>query len=157
ERLAALRGFLDESDYGRAERKRIAGDASARSYERLTLGDRHVILMNSPRRPDGPPVRDGLPYSAIAPLAEDVRPVVALPPGLREQGFSAPQIHAADLDAGFLILEDLGGDGLVEGDPPEPMGYRYQTAIDALIELHRLLLPDTLSVPPDLSHHIPPY
>ena len=45
----------------------------------------------------------------------------------------------------------------VEGDPPAPMGFRYQTAVDALIELHRLVLPDTLSVPPDLTHHIPPY
>ena len=34
--------------------------------------------MNSPRRPDGPPVRDGKPYSAIAHLAEDVTPFVAM-------------------------------------------------------------------------------
>ena len=157
ERLAAVRKFLDESDFGAAARKRIAGDASARSYERLTLGGRQVILMSSPRRSDGPPVRNGLPYSAIAHLAEDVRPFVALAHGLKEQGFSAPEIYAADLDAGFLILEDLGGDAVVEGDPPEPMGYRYQTAIDALIELHRLVLPDTLEVPPEPSHRIPPY
>jgi aminoglycoside/choline kinase family phosphotransferase len=157
ERMAAVRKFLDESGFGEAERKRIAGDASARSYERLTLGERHVLLMNSPRRPDGPPVRNGLPYSAIARLAEDVKPFVALAHGLREHGFSAPEIHAADLETGFLILEDLGSDGVVEGDPPEPMGYRYQTAIDALVELHRLVLPDTLPVPPDLTHRIPPY
>jgi len=157
ERMAAARKFLDESPYADAERKRIAGDASARSYERLTMGDRHVILMNSPRRPDGPPVRNGLPYSAIAHLAEDVKPFVALAHGLKEHGFSAPEIYAADLDAGFLVLEDLGGDCVVEGDPPEPMGFRYQTAIDAMVELHRLVLPDTLPVPPDLTHHIPPY
>ena len=34
--------------------------------------------MNAPRRPDGPPVRDGKPYSAIAHLAEDVKPFVAM-------------------------------------------------------------------------------
>jgi tRNA threonylcarbamoyl adenosine modification protein YjeE len=157
ERLAAVRKFLDESDFGAAKRKRIAGDASARSYERLTLGGRQVILMSSPRRPDGPPVRNGLPYSAIAHLAEDVRPFVAIAQGLTEQGFSAPEIYAADLDEGFLILEDLGGDAMVEGDPPAPIGFRYQTAIDALVELHRLVLPDTLEVPPDLTHRIPPY
>ena len=39
--------------------------------------------MNSPRRPDGPPVRDGKPYSAIAHLAEDVKPFVAMANGLR--------------------------------------------------------------------------
>jgi len=156
-RLAAVRKFLDESDYGDAERERVAGDASARSYERLTLGHRRVILMNSPRRPDGPPVRNGRPYSAIAHLAEDVRPFVALAHGLKEHGFSAPEIYAADLAAGFLILEDLGSDAVVEGDPPEPMGFRYQTAVDALIELHRLVLPDTLPIPPDDEHRIPPY
>src|ERR1700719_1305363 len=108
ERLVALRKFLDQSEHGEAERVRIAGDASARSYERLTLGRRHVILMSSPRRPDGPPVRNGLPYSAIAHLAEDVKPFVALADGLRERGFSTPEIYAADLDAGFAVLEDLG-------------------------------------------------
>ena len=37
--------------------------------------------MNAPRRPDGPPVRDGKPYSAIAHLAEDVKPFVAMAQG----------------------------------------------------------------------------
>jgi tRNA threonylcarbamoyl adenosine modification protein YjeE len=157
ERMAAARKFLDESPYADAERRRIAGDASARSYERLTMGDRHVILMNSPRRPDGPPVRSGLPYSAVAHLAEDVKPFVALAQGLKERGFSAPEIYAADLDAGFLVLEDLGSDCVVEGDPPEPMGHRYQTALDMLIALHKLSLPDTLPVEPGVSHRIPPY
>jgi tRNA threonylcarbamoyl adenosine modification protein YjeE len=157
ERMAAARKFLDESPYADAERKRIAGDASARSYERLTMGDRHVILMNSPRRPDGPPVRNGLPYSAVAHLAEDVKPFVALAHGLKERGFSAPEIYAADLDAGFLVLEDLGSDCVVEGDPPEPMGHRYQTAVDMLIALHKLSLADTLPVEPGVSHRIPPY
>ena len=63
--------------YGQAERRRIQGDASTRSYERLRLGEQRAILMNSPRRPDGPPVRDGKPYSAIAHLAEDIVPFVA--------------------------------------------------------------------------------
>jgi tRNA threonylcarbamoyl adenosine modification protein YjeE len=157
ERLAALRKFLDQSDYGEAERERLAGDASARSYERLAIGSRRVILMNSPRRPDGPPVRDGKPYSAVAHLAEDVKPFVALANGLRERGFSTPQIFAADLDEGFLVLEDLGSDGVVEGDPPEPIGHRYQTAVDALIALHQLTVPDTLPVAPLISHQIPSY
>jgi N-acetylmuramate 1-kinase len=157
ERIAAVRQFLDQSDYGEAERERVAGDASARSYERLTLGDRRVILMNSPRRPDGPPVRNGLPYSAIAHLSEDVKPFVALAHGLKERGFSAPDIHVADLETGFLILEDLGSDGVVEGDPPEPLGHRYQTAVDMLLALHQLSLPDTLPVLPEQSHRIPPY
>ena len=81
-------------------------------YERLTLGERHVILMNSPRRPDGPPVKDGKPYSAIAHLAEDTKPFVAIAQGLRAHGFSAPAIYAADLAEGFIVLEDLGNESV---------------------------------------------
>jgi tRNA threonylcarbamoyl adenosine modification protein YjeE len=157
ERLAAVRKFLDDSDYADPERERIAGDASTRSYERLTIGSRRMILMNSPRRPDGPPVRNGLPYSAIAHLAEDVKPFVAIANGLRERGFSAPEIYAADLADGFLILEDLGSHGVVEGKPPAPIEHCYQTAVDVLVALHQMALPDTLPVAPLVTHRIPPY
>src|SRR5215469_12808774 len=37
EQIAASRSFLDAAGYGEAARERVAGDASARSYERLTL------------------------------------------------------------------------------------------------------------------------
>ena len=41
--------------------------------------------MDAPRQPDGPPIRDGMPYSRIAHLAEDmVRPFVAI--GARAAG-----------------------------------------------------------------------
>ena len=157
ERIGAIRRFLDANDYREVERERIAGDASARSYERLTAGDRKLILMNSPRRPDGPPVRNGLPYSAIAHLAEDAAPFVALANGLRERGFSTPQVHAADLSAGLLILEDLGREIVVEGDPPAPIGSRYLAAIDVLATLHGMTLPATLPASPTVNHTIPPY
>jgi tRNA threonylcarbamoyl adenosine modification protein YjeE len=157
ERIAAARRFLDEAGYAEATRERLAGDASARSYERITLGDRRLILMNSPRRPDGPPVRRGKPYSAIAHLAEDVTPFVAMANGLRERGFSAPRIYATDLAEGFLILEDLGHEGVVEGDPAAPIVDRYQAAVDVLVALHRLSLPDMLPITPQLIHRIPSY
>ena len=44
--------------------------------------------MISPRRADGPPVRRGKPYSAIAKLAESVHAFVAIDRGLRALGFS---------------------------------------------------------------------
>jgi aminoglycoside/choline kinase family phosphotransferase len=135
----------------------MQGDASTRSYERLVHDGRKLVLMNAPRRPDGPPVRGGLSYSAIAHLAEDVKPFVAMARALRERGLSAPQIHSADMEEGFLLLEDLGGDTVVEGDPPAPMGFRYQTAVDVLIALHKLTLPDTLSVAPTIDYRLPPY
>ncbi len=157
DRLAAMLAFLDKAGFGAAARARIAGDASSRSYERLDLGGKPFILMNAPRRADGPPVRDGLPYSAIAHLAEDVTPFIAIANGLRERGFSAPQVFAADRDAGFLLLEDLGTELVVAGDPPLPVAERYERAIDVLVDLHRHDLPETLPTPPHGTHALPPY
>src|SRR5687767_1443187 len=124
ERIAAIRRFLDATGLADAERARIQGDASTRSYERLTRGGQHAILMNSPRRPDGPPVRHGKPYSQIAHLAEDIIPFVAMAKGLRQVGLSAPQIHEAEIQEGLLIIEDLGDEPFVAGDPPKPIEER---------------------------------
>ena len=90
----------------------------------------NAILMNSPRRPDGPPVRDGKPYSAIAHLAEDVVPYVALSAGCATLKLSAPEILHADLDHGLIIMEDLGEDRIVNDDPPVPIEERYACAVD---------------------------
>jgi N-acetylmuramate 1-kinase len=152
-----VRRFLEQSGYAEAERQRLAGDASIRSYERLTVGDRQVILMNSPRRADGPPVKDGRPYSAIAHLAEDVKPFVAIANGLRELGFSTPEIYTADLDEGLVILEDLGSHEIVEGEPPIPLDLCYELAVDALVTLHDFELPDTLPVSRGVEYSIPVY
>ena len=62
--------------------RRMAGDASIRSYARLIRDDGGVILMNLPRRPDGPAIYDGKSYSAAVHLAEDVKPFVAIASGL---------------------------------------------------------------------------
>jgi len=155
ERLAALRGFIEACGYGDAERRHMPGDASTRSYARLVRGDQSLILMNAPRRPDGPAQYAGKSYSAAVHLAEDVRPFVALAQGLRERGFSAPAIHHADLDHGFLITEDLGGAGFVEGDPPAPIVARYQAATDMLAALHAKPLPDHLPLSSQESYVIP--
>jgi tRNA threonylcarbamoyl adenosine modification protein YjeE len=108
ERLEALRLFLSRSEWAGARRQFFEGDASTRRYERLATATRRAVLMDMPPRPDGPPVRDGKPYSAIAHLAEDVRAVLAMNNGLRARGLSAPEILASDLAHGFLVIEDLG-------------------------------------------------
>ena len=157
DRMATVRQFISQSGYSGALRAKLKGDASTRIYERLVLGDKHAILMNSPRRPDGPPVRDGKPYNAIAHLADNVMPFVAMANGLRQQSFSSPEIYHADLDQGLLILEDLGDEGIVSGEPPTPIRERYETAVDALLALHGKRLPDVLPVAPHIEHRIPSY
>jgi tRNA threonylcarbamoyl adenosine modification protein YjeE len=157
DRLAATRQFIAESGYSEAVRTRLQGDASTRLYQRLALGEKHVILMSSPRRSDGPAVRDGKPYGAIAHLADNVAPFVAMANGLRGVGLSAPAIHHADLSHGLLILEDLGDERVVSGDPPAPIIERYEAAVDVLLALHQKELPEVLPVAPHVEHHIPRY
>jgi tRNA threonylcarbamoyl adenosine modification protein YjeE len=156
-RLKALRQFIAEAGYADAARQRMVGDASTRSYARLVRDDGVVILMNSPRRPDGPPVYHGKSYSAAVHLAEDVKPFVAIAGGLRARGFSTPVIHHADLDGGFLITEDFGSAGFVEGDPPQPIAERYHAAADLLAALHCEVLPFILPLAPDLTYAIPTF
>ncbi len=156
-RLKALRRFLDDAGYADAKRQRMPGDASTRSYARLIRSDSVVILMNFPRRPDGPAIYDGKSYSAAVHLAENVRPFVAIDKGLRDRGFSAPAIHHANLDDGFLITEDFGVVGFVEGDPPQPVAERYETATDMLAALHREPLPEILPLAPQVSYPIPAF
>ena len=157
ERIAAIRAFLSRSGFGAAARQYMQGDASTRAYERLTLEGASYILMNSPQRPDGPPVRDGKPYSAIAHLADNVTPFIAMAQALRAGGLSAPAIFAADRAAGLLILEDLGSELVVDGEPPAPIEPRYEVAADLLAALHRAPLPGVLPVEPGVNYTLPRY
>ena len=156
-RLAALRLFLDGARYLNAGRERMAGDASTRSYARLAREDGVVILMNAPRRPDGSAIYNGKAYSAAVHLAEDVKPFVAIAEGLRALGLSAPAIYHADLEAGFLITEDFGREGVLDGDPPTPIPERYQAATDLLAAFHRDELPTVLPLTPQQNYAIPTF
>ena len=155
ERIALIRRFLASNGFGQADRQFMQGDASTRAYERLTLEGNNYILMNSPRRPDGPIIRDGKPYSAIAHLAEDVTPFIAMALALRERGFSAPAIMAADREQGLLVIEDLGPELVVEDGAP--IEARYEVAADLLAQLHREPTHDLLPVEPGIGYAVPRY
>jgi N-acetylmuramate 1-kinase len=86
-----------------------------------------------------------------------VKPFVAIAGGLRERGFSTPVIHHTDLDNGFLITEDFGSAGFVEGDPARPIVERYHVAADMLAALHRVALPFILPLAPGLTYAIPTF
>jgi tRNA threonylcarbamoyl adenosine modification protein YjeE len=157
ERIATLRRFLGEAGFASATRSHMQGDASSRAYERLDLRGITAVLMVSPKRPDGPPVRDGKPYSAIAHLAESVTPFVAMAQALREAGFSAPAIISRHVDAGLLLLEDLGQEPVIAGHPAAPIGARYEAAVDVLAALHRQPRPERLLVAPGIEYRLPHY
>ncbi len=158
ERLEALHRFLSGSEWASARRQYFEGDASTRRYERLAAAERRAILMDMPPRPDGPPVRDGRPYSAIAHLAEDVRAVVALNTGLRARGLSAPEIFACNIAEGFLVIEDLGD--LVYGrmtNARQPMSEPMTAAVKLLADMASASWPEELHLCDGSVYRLPPY
>lgn len=145
-RLAALRAFLENSGAMQATRRPMDGDASTRSYARLVSADRSTILMNSPARSDTQLIYGGKSYLAAVHLADDIVPFVAVGRALHARGLSVPAIYHTDLDAGFLICEDLGSEGVLTGSPPAPIEERYHAAADVLVALHKGSLPRQLPV-----------
>ncbi len=122
----AVRRFLGAHGFAGAKRVPLAGDASVRRYQRLNGGPRPAVLM------------------AASPTALDLRPFLEVAGWLRQRGLSAPEVIAADLTAGFVLLEDLGDDlfsRVVADGRLEPL--LYETAVDLLAALHR--------EPPDLT------
>jgi len=154
-RAMSVDALLARAGWADAKRRFMLGDASTRAYERLEKPDgSKCILMISPKRPDGPPVRFGKSYSQLAHLAEDVIPFFAIQRGLLLEGFSAPELFAKDAGNGLAILEDLGTEGIIDAQGPIPE--RYGAAALALAELHKLDLPTTIDMVP-APYAIPPY
>jgi N-acetylmuramate 1-kinase len=156
-RLAlGARKLIDNAGWSDARRDFMLGDASTRAYERLTRPNGETaVLMISPPRADGPPVRRGKPYSAIAKLAERIDAFVAMDKGLRAIGYSAPEIYAADIPAGLLLIEDLGHQVVIDAKGPIPE--RYIAAAELLADLHGHALPAILPVSEGRDHVIPDY
>ncbi len=134
DRARKIEAFLEASGWHWADLRPLADDASFRSYHRLDSGDRRAVLMDAP------------------PTHEDVRPFLRIARHLRDLGLSAPDILAEDVEAGLLLLEDLGDDTftrlLENGAAEEPL---YALAVDVLVHLHRL--PTARAVPPGVPSY----
>ena len=127
DRSALATAFLAGASWATATRAPLAGDASARRYERLTNPEtgQTAVLM------DAPPEQ-----------GETVHRFVELARHLRAQGLSAPEILAEDPAQGFLLIEDLGDDlftRVIARDPTleAPL---YEAATDLLVALRDMPL-----------------
>lgn len=141
-----LRGeFLEKAGWGAASATPLAGDASTRSYQRLTMNGANALLMVAPpsaEAPSCPPdadeaARRALGYNAMARLAgPNLNAFVALSAALRGAGLSAPEVYASDAASGLALIEDLGDDlfARIVGRVEEETLYR--AAIDTLAGLH---------------------
>jgi aminoglycoside/choline kinase family phosphotransferase len=107
-----------------------AGDASFRRYFRLTLpeGDTRILM-------DAPPAQ------------EDSRPFVAIARRWRAGGLPVPALHAVDLDAGFIELDDLGDTPLqarfAGNAHPHTLAW-HERAVELIHDLQNRAAPDDL-------------
>lgn len=156
-RTLAIRNFLTAHNFGNASRHMLSGDASTRSYETIHQGkSQPLILMNAPKTPDGPPIRDGLPYSRIAHLAESVTPFVGIDLALIKAGFCAPKIFGQDLAQGLLLIEDLGRDTILDHQG-KPIAERYEVSGALLADFHQVSWPESIAVANGVAHEVPAY
>ncbi len=156
-RSLAIRAFLNHNDIAAARRRHLSGDASARAYERIEMADAPTkLLMDAARHKPGPILQDGKYYQQLAHIAEDVIPFVAVGAVLRRKGLHAPDIYAADLDAGILLIENLGSDGILDADG-KPVADRYLESARLLAHLHATPPERDISVAGDFIHHIPDF
>lgn len=118
---AGAADFLARHGWGGAAIAPLAGDASFRRYFRVTHGARSAVLMDAP-----PPHENPQPFLDVAAW-------------LTGKGFAAPVIHAAEAEAGMVLLEDFGDARLREAVDADPAGEHdhYAPAIDLLVKLAR--------------------
>lgn len=117
---AAAPDFLQRAGWHDAEILPLAGDASFRRYFRVVAPNRRAVLMDAPA-----------PH-------EDPRPFLAVAEHLIGLGFAAPRTLAADLDHGFVLLEDFGDARMREviDAAPEAEMRIYADTVDLLAKLH---------------------
>ncbi len=130
---ARLRQMLpDAPELGELEI--VSGDASHRRYFRARpTAETSYIAVDAP------------------PQKEDSRPFVEVTRLLRGASLRAPELHAADLEQGYMLLEDFGDQLYLprllrarESGDLETVDRLYRTAIDSLLDLQQHVDPREL-------------
>ena len=128
-RGAALAAWLrDTLATSALQIERASEDASFRRYFRVRAGSGTWIAMDAP-----PPM-------------EDCRPFVSVLGLLRGARIHAPALHAADMERGFLLLDDLGSRCYLDAIDEDNADSLYADAFDALLDMQCRIGPG--QVPP---------
>ena len=105
---------------------RASVDAGFRSYWRSEgTATSHIVM-------DSPPDR------------EDVRPWLRIRDLLEAGGVRVPRVHARDVERGFLLLEDLGTNTLLQVIGDDNADAMFDAAIDQLLALQAIAAPADL-------------
>lgn len=109
--------------------EKMGGDASFRSYERITVDHGSYILMDSPPQE-----------------GDSMQRFIKVTEYLRGIGLSAPKIYEQDVEHGYLLLEDLGDTSFNKAlkEAPQRESELYTHAVDVLLHIAEQPLPQSL-------------
>jgi aminoglycoside/choline kinase family phosphotransferase len=96
---------------------KLAGDASFRTYYRLCIQNSTKIIMHAP------------------PNLINLDPFIEITHKLQMNNFKVPKIHAVDYENGFMLLEDLGDNLLLESITSENADSLYKKSMDLLANM----------------------
>lgn len=111
----------------------VAGDASGRRYFRAIIQGRPYMLVHAP------------------PATEKNAAFLAARGWLARAGLRVPAVFAADLERGFLLLEDLGDRTLLPALNADSVDTLYALAFDALLCLAMAKIDDPKLAPYDAA------
>ena len=122
-RLAWARSATGEPDLAL---ERASSDAGFRTYWRAATAGGSVSVMDSP------------------PALEDVRPWLRMHAVLAAGGVRVPRVLARDDEAGFVLMEDLGGRTWLQAVDEVDPDAAFDAAVDQLLRLQALPPPAAL-------------
>ncbi len=128
-RFLALNSWIARTLGDDAQVALISGDASFRRYFRVQLPKQSFIAMDSP--PD------------LVPVA----PFIALANAYQARGIKAPDVKAAELSQGFLLLSDLGDTQLLDALNSDNVSHYYGRALALLDQVLTITEADGESLP----------
>nr|WP_283104727.1 phosphotransferase [Shewanella marisflavi] len=128
-RFLALNSWIARTLGDDAQVALISGDASFRRYFRVQLPKQSFIAMDSP------------------PELVPVAPFIALANAYQARGIKAPEVKAAELSQGFLLLSDLGDTQLLDALNSNNVSHYYGRALALLDQVLTITEADGESLP----------
>lgn len=118
DRIQQMKQWIEQVvEYKDYELTTASADASFRRYFRVRSTEQSYIVMDAP------------------PEKEDSRPFVAISAAMDTLGLRVPRVLSADLEQGFLLLDDLGSVNYLDRLNDATVEALYQDALSALATL----------------------
>jgi len=118
--MQKIKEFLQNTPYEHFNIEVASSDASFRRYFRLTHEDKTLVFMDSSRE------------------LTSLKPFIEVTNLLKSVNSHAPKIIYKDTQKGFLILEDLGSENLLDSLNKDNFKLLYKECIDEIITMQKI-------------------